>query len=669
MTISNTASSVTVLGNGTQTQFNYGFLIPKGSNFALYYEDVNGVVSTLDPATYAVNNVGSTSGGTFEYPLNGGTPIAAGTSLTLSREVPEEQQTSFGNQGAYYPAVVENALDWIVMQIQDMQRRVGRAIAGAPTDSSVPALPSAKARANTYLAFDSSGAPMASPGGSGTVPISSAMSPVVSAAALAAAQGKMGVPMVAASMTAFRALDTTTGPGSVVYLSGYYAEGDGVDGYYFYDSADTTSADNGGTVIVDASARRWKLLLPNNEVNVMSFGAKGDGATDDSAAFAAACATGLTVRVPGRHFKLQEGNIILAASGQGFIGAGKATWVPADYAGGTLLEITTNAGAAAVSVAASAKFVRLESFTLTRSVAAGGAVNGSDGIAFQGNTEQTVIRDIIVDNQANGLSLQSTDYSSVSDVVLQRNSGSGLLGTNTGALATLQWELRDILSSQNSGYGFYFLSQSAGGATQMSMGNMHHLSTYANTGGGFLAQGSSACPVQAIRLSSSFFGQDNGVELNLQTYGSDHYVADTFVELAGTSASGPTLAAAATGTGDGVKIGASDSRVSLSNVYVNGCSNNGLNLLGTQCAVTGCRFTNNGLGSAGGSGIIVNAGAVLSTIGSSQSLNTNGNTTQKFGLYNSGTVSVCVGNEFKTNTDGTFSGTAALIGGATLNNQ
>lgn len=49
----------------------------------------------------------------------------------------------------------------------------------------------------------------------------------------------------------------------------------GLAGFFQRDASDTTSADNGGTIIVDAAGRRWKRLH-DGRVNAQWFGAKGD---------------------------------------------------------------------------------------------------------------------------------------------------------------------------------------------------------------------------------------------------------------------------------------------------------------------------------------------------------------------------------------------------------
>lgn len=74
---------------------------------------------------------------------------------------------------------------------------------------------------------------------------------------------------------------------SRVFVLGYYAQGDGGGGQYWYDSTDVASADNGGTIIVAADGGRWKLIW-QGFLSVKQFGAKGDGATNDTAAILAA---------------------------------------------------------------------------------------------------------------------------------------------------------------------------------------------------------------------------------------------------------------------------------------------------------------------------------------------------------------------------------------------
>ncbi len=73
-----------------------------------------------------------------------------------------------------------------------------------------------------------------------------------------------------------------------VNLLGYYAANDGGGGLFAWD-ASSTATDDGGSVIQPTSLTtgRWRRL-GNPIVNVLWFGAKGDGTTDDHAAFQAA---------------------------------------------------------------------------------------------------------------------------------------------------------------------------------------------------------------------------------------------------------------------------------------------------------------------------------------------------------------------------------------------
>ena len=96
------------------------------------------------------------------------------------------------------------------------------------------------------------------------------------------------------NIAALQALSTATSAlPTQVQLTSNYVAGDG-GGVFRYDSTDTTSADNGGTVIVDSTGRRWKRQF-TGEVYGSWFGVRSDGTTDDRAALQAATNTGRPV--------------------------------------------------------------------------------------------------------------------------------------------------------------------------------------------------------------------------------------------------------------------------------------------------------------------------------------------------------------------------------------
>lgn len=66
-----------------------------------------------------------------------------------------------------------------------------------------------------------------------------------------------------------------------INVLGYYAPGDGGGGRYYIDLTDTTSFDNGGTIIVGTDGGRWKRDK-NQPLTIDNFGAKGDGLNDDA---------------------------------------------------------------------------------------------------------------------------------------------------------------------------------------------------------------------------------------------------------------------------------------------------------------------------------------------------------------------------------------------------
>ena len=96
---------------------------------------------------------------------------------------------------------------------------------------------------------------------------------------------KNSVGKVVASIAALKAIDNTQY--TQAFVTGYYAAGDGGGGVYWYDSSDTTSSENGGTIIVATDGGRWKFA--GATISPKTFGAKSDGASDDTAAVQCFC--------------------------------------------------------------------------------------------------------------------------------------------------------------------------------------------------------------------------------------------------------------------------------------------------------------------------------------------------------------------------------------------
>lgn len=99
-----------------------------------------------------------------------------------------------------------------------------------------------------------------------------------------------------ASLPDYAALRNFTAGNNSVYINGYNASSSpsGISGQFTYDPTDTTSADNGGTIIVSTNGKRWKRQY-ETDVNVTWFGATAGVSTDQSPAFLSALSIGEVV--------------------------------------------------------------------------------------------------------------------------------------------------------------------------------------------------------------------------------------------------------------------------------------------------------------------------------------------------------------------------------------
>jgi hypothetical protein len=103
------------------------------------------------------------------------------------------------------------------------------------------------------------------------------------------------------NITALRAATTATFPSTTVFIQGYTTVADGGGGVFIYVQTDTTSSDNSGTIIVDASGRRWYRNTPTGFTDVRWFGYNTSSANNSPAvnlALAALPSTGGTLVFP-----------------------------------------------------------------------------------------------------------------------------------------------------------------------------------------------------------------------------------------------------------------------------------------------------------------------------------------------------------------------------------
>lgn len=89
------------------------------------------------------------------------------------------------------------------------------------------------------------------------------------------------------SVATYAEVRSFTGQATRLEVGGRTSYFDGAGGFFEVDTSDTTSADNDGTILVDASSRRWKRVF-SGAVNVKWFGASGNGIDNDTSAINAA---------------------------------------------------------------------------------------------------------------------------------------------------------------------------------------------------------------------------------------------------------------------------------------------------------------------------------------------------------------------------------------------
>ncbi len=179
MTLSTTLAKQAYDGDGTTTAFPTVFKFLQNSHVVVTHIDPSGFETVWAEGThYTLTGAGSDAGGTVVVLTspNDYTP-ANGDEVVISRSVPETQEISYPDGGAFPAATHEQALDLLTMMVQKHSEEIARALLVPIAESTASDLPGATARAGKFLAFDASGNPIAASGtaGENPIPVSSFM--------------------------------------------------------------------------------------------------------------------------------------------------------------------------------------------------------------------------------------------------------------------------------------------------------------------------------------------------------------------------------------------------------------------------------------------------------------------------------------------------------------
>ncbi|MEQ5110231.1 glycerophosphodiester phosphodiesterase family protein [Providencia vermicola] len=123
MTVSTEISSNEYTGNGVTTDFDYKFRIFKENQLSVITSDADGdnVVTLRLGTDYTVTGANKSAGGKVILTK----PLANGHKISIARDIPIKQETSFRNQGKFFAETHEDAFDYLTMIIQRIWGSLG----------------------------------------------------------------------------------------------------------------------------------------------------------------------------------------------------------------------------------------------------------------------------------------------------------------------------------------------------------------------------------------------------------------------------------------------------------------------------------------------------------------------------------------------------------------
>ena len=159
MTVSSTTTRNSYSGNGSTTEFAYGFKIFDDDDITVIIRtNATGAETAKTKTThYTVSGVGSASGGNVTF-TSGNVPTSAQT-VVLLRTTARTQLTDYVANDPFPAESHEDALDKLTFITQELEEQLGRSLKVSQTNviATSEFTADATARANKILGFDGSG--------------------------------------------------------------------------------------------------------------------------------------------------------------------------------------------------------------------------------------------------------------------------------------------------------------------------------------------------------------------------------------------------------------------------------------------------------------------------------------------------------------------------------
>jgi hypothetical protein len=170
ITTSGTRKAGPYSGNGSTTNFPFSFKVFQASDLLVVQTDTTPADNTLTLTThYTVTlnaNQDSNPGGSVNMVV----APPAGYLLTIGSQVPQIQSVTLTNNGGFYPSVINNALDYLTILIQQVSEKLGRALTlpfstGSGVSTQLPPV-----SPGSLIGWNQAGTGLQNAGGSGIAP-------------------------------------------------------------------------------------------------------------------------------------------------------------------------------------------------------------------------------------------------------------------------------------------------------------------------------------------------------------------------------------------------------------------------------------------------------------------------------------------------------------------